>query len=152
MVENAPVGILLLWLPRYCAVYTEPTLRGDGGHGRQQGTHRGYEEVEAGVLRLMGPDSGIHFPHSGGLWRNPLRSLRTANADELSVARGYLRSLDDCRVWRLLRYHALSSTMVQGVAEGGDFSVGPVPSMVRPAGLPVPCTVLHCAVLCCAVL
>ena len=97
MLENAPVGLLILWV----------------------GSAPGAQNVDdtkcvryAAVVRLMGRDSGIHFPstiekrtHSSH-W---LEGKRTADQTELATARAYVDGLDDRALWNLLRNHCLAA-------------------------------------------
>ena len=95
IVENAPVGLLLLWI----APGESPAVS------------------HAAVLRLMGRDSGVNFPCA-----EMLAAARPADETELGLARAYLdQDLGtDRQIWRLLRDSSLTSTQWEAGGEGGD--------------------------------
>ena len=92
MVENCPVGLLLLWVTRDTPPDTHRDDRnGDGadepaapedeeGEGESEGP--AYSVVGSVVVRLMGRDSGVNFPSA-----SQLTPKRPADSGELGCVR-----------------------------------------------------------------
>ena len=106
IVENAPVGLLLLWI----APGESPAVS------------------HAAVLRLMGRDSGVNFPCA-----EMLAAARPADETELGLARAYLDNdlATDRQIWNLLRDSALTSTRWEAGGEGGSSLLGSVRMSAR---------------------